>query len=1156
MVPASPSPGEAILMLVRSPSTVVPVHASFLVLFVAVFALLCGCGPNLGQRGQEEISSASAELTTAYSELWGQSGERWTPDSRLPDFSFAGYRAGASPMPTPPIVANVKSFGAVGDGVSDDSQAFVDAIAATSSGAISIPAGRYKVTRVLKITKSNIVLRGAGAGTTTLVFPYSLSDVLGGSTGAWSSAGGFLWLAGKDNGAKLANVTGAATRGAKTLTVDTAAGIAVGTTIRLVEFNTDGSLGRHLHADLIDAGPAAPRRLVDFAVRVLAVSGNTLTLERPLPADVRSVWTPQIYGFAPTTQETGVENLSIEFPNVPYAGHLVEKGYNAIYFDGIANSWVKNVTILDADSGILTGGTAGDAIDSGMTRFCTIDNLRLGNQFRGSSGITGHHGIALEGPRDMLITHFNFDKQFMHDLTVDWTASGNVFSSGRGINMNFDHHRYVPYENLFTDIDVGAGDTLWNGSRTQDSGDASGGPVAGARTTVWNIRASAAQLPLPGWPQLNVIGMLRYPTQKGGNVWVEQLDPTALFPSNLHLAQLAFRQGGSSTTPALTSVVVSPSTATVRPSGTQQFVATGHDQFGSPMSLASMTWSANGGGSIDASGLFLASATTGPFVVTATSSGKSGTASVSVSTSSDVTLAAVADAFVRDGSYATTNFGSATGLEIKTHDSSWSRNTYLKFNLTGVPAAINGAKLRLYGNSGGALSVATFSAGSTWTEGSLTWNTQPAVGTSALSTLTVSGTSSRWYEWDLTAYVRAEKSAGATSVSLLVKAIGYSADFASFNSKEAGSGTPQLVVSSAGGGGPTTEPPTVAATAAATPSPTVGTTTSLSVLGTDDGGEGNLTYTWATTGTPPAAVAFSSNSTNAAKNTIATFSAAGTYTFQATIMDAQGLTSVSNVAVAVNRATTSVAVLPASASVASGATQQFTPTAYDQFGTAFSPSPAFTWAVSDARGQISSTGLYTAGSVAGGPFTITGASSGKSGTASATVVGSGGGSSVAIGVLADAFVRDGSYASTNFGTASYSEIKLHDTSWSRISYLKFDLSSLPSSFAQVKLRIYASVNADALTMQAFGVTNASWLESGLTWANQPTISATSLAQLSISSTTAQWYELDITSYAQAEKSAGRSIIALALKGAAYNVAFASFVSKEGGANAPQLVIAL
>lgn len=96
--------------------------------------------------------------------------------------------------------------------------------------------------------------------------------------------------------------------------------------------------------------------------------------------------------------------------------------------------------------------------------------------------------------------------------------------------------------------------------------------------------------------------------------------------------------------------------------------------------------------------------------------------------------------------------------------------------------------------------------------------------------------------------------------------------------------------------------PRVATTAGANPSPVTGTTTNLSVLGSDDAGEATLTYSWATTGTPPAAVSFSVNGTNAAKNTVATFTRAGSYSFQVTIRDAQGLTATSNVNVTVNPA--------------------------------------------------------------------------------------------------------------------------------------------------------------------------------------------------------------------------------------------------------------
>ncbi len=94
--------------------------------------------------------------------------------------------------------------------------------------------------------------------------------------------------------------------------------------------------------------------------------------------------------------------------------------------------------------------------------------------------------------------------------------------------------------------------------------------------------------------------------------------------------------------------------------------------------------------------------------------------------------------------------------------------------------------------------------------------------------------------------------------------------------------------------------PTVATAAAASPSPVNGASTALSVLGADDGGESNLTYTWTTTGTPPAPVSFSANGTNAAKNTTATFTATGTYNFLVAITDAGGLSITSPVTVTVN----------------------------------------------------------------------------------------------------------------------------------------------------------------------------------------------------------------------------------------------------------------
>ena len=174
--------------------------------------------------------------------------------------------------------------------------------------------------------------------------------------------------------------------------------------------------------------------------------------------------------------------------------------------------------------------------------------------------------------------------------------------------------------------------------------------------------------------------------------------------------------------------------------------------------------------------------------------------------------------------------------------------------------------------------------------------------------------------------------------------------------------------------------PTVATAAQATPSTVAGTTTMLTVLGADDHGEANLTYTWTATALPSGAPAptFSVNGSNAAKTTTATFYAAGSYTFTATITDSGGLSVASSVNVTVNQTFTSILVTPGSASLRGGQTQQFAASARDQFGNAMSSQPSFAW--SATLGTITAAGLYTAPSQ-DGTAVVTATASGKSGTA-------------------------------------------------------------------------------------------------------------------------------------------------------------------------------
>ena len=175
-------------------------------------------------------------------------------------------------------------------------------------------------------------------------------------------------------------------------------------------------------------------------------------------------------------------------------------------------------------------------------------------------------------------------------------------------------------------------------------------------------------------------------------------------------------------------------------------------------------------------------------------------------------------------------------------------------------------------------------------------------------------------------------------------------------------------------------PPVVATPAAASAAPVTGSSVALSVMGADDQGEGNLSYTWATTGSPAAPVAFTANGTNADKTVGATFSKAGDYHFQVTITDAGGLSTTSAVTVTVAQTYTGVSVTPASPRVTDKQTDQFAAAAVDQFGDPMQQQPAFAWSLAaGSPGSVDAGGLYTAPDAGVGDVTVQAAAGGLSG---------------------------------------------------------------------------------------------------------------------------------------------------------------------------------
>ena len=366
------------------------------------------------------------------SRLWGRTGEKWNPKGRLPDFSHAGYHSGAKAIPTVKQAADVKTFGAKGDGRTDDSDAFIKAIASVKSGAIYIPPGRYKITKIIEITRSGIVLRGAGATKTFLVFPKPLNDIKpnmgsttsGRPTSNYSWGGGFIWFKGHIASGALTTITAPAKRGEREFKVASAAGLKAGQRIQiLLRDDEKKSLLRHLYSgDPGDTGKIrASWHKVSLPCRLVSLAEGRMTIDRRLPLDVELAWRPAVRQFAPSVTESGIEDVCFLFPGRTYKGHFTELGYNAISFSGVVNCWARNIRIVNADSGIYAHG-----------RFCTMQRVSLETDGAKTDkrGVFGHHGVTLGGS-DNLLTQFDIRMRFVHDITVS-RSWGNVASNGGG----------------------------------------------------------------------------------------------------------------------------------------------------------------------------------------------------------------------------------------------------------------------------------------------------------------------------------------------------------------------------------------------------------------------------------------------------------------------------------------------------------------------------------------------------------------------------------------------------------------------------------------------------------------------------------------------------------------------------------------------------
>lgn len=456
------------------------------------------------------------------------SQETTTAREFLPDFSYAGYRNGAEALPTPTgTVIRVNDFGATPDDDGDDTKAIAAAIGAANdtSGPVVVRfgPGRYRITEILKIERSNIALQGRGSGSTgtTLWFPRPLNQIDDSNSldelrkyivdldkrqrepernldeyfSEYSWSGGFFWIQKpgtrtapylKEFDPEIEPLTDivSGNRGETALRVATARELSVGQIVQVQWLNREGpnaGIIRSLYGSESDAAGShhwtfPDRPLVRQLSRIAAIDGDSITLSDPLLHDANETIPARLADWD-GLEEVGVEDLHFEFPNAPWFGHHMEQGYNAIYFTSAYDSWARNIRITNADSGILS-------YNSGNLTYLdiTTDGERR-----------AHYGVHMGNVHNVLAQNVKVLNPVLHSLTFNTQSTKCVYKDAEVfVTPILDQHAGANHQNLYDNVTLHTLATATEDGPVAVVFDGSGAgywqPGHGAFNTTWNLR--------------------------------------------------------------------------------------------------------------------------------------------------------------------------------------------------------------------------------------------------------------------------------------------------------------------------------------------------------------------------------------------------------------------------------------------------------------------------------------------------------------------------------------------------------------------------------------------------------------------------------------------------------------------------------------------
>ncbi|MDJ0772983.1 MAG: DUF4955 domain-containing protein [Mastigocoleus sp. MO_167.B18] len=206
----------------------------------------------------------------------------------------------------------------------------------------------------------------------------------------------------------------------------------------------------------------------NWPVQIDKIVDNTVYLKQPLRLDVLPEWKVGFKAIGSYIQESGIENLTINMLGTPLrTTHLENLGYNGIYFNRAINCWTRNITIKNAENGLIIS----------QSKNITAKKINF------TGDVKMHHATANRfAAADILISDFQINSQVFHGINVENFSSGNVWSRGKMLHGTFDSHRGLPFDVIRTEIST-QNDSSPGGAKKA-------GPFNGKNVVHWNVNVT------------------------------------------------------------------------------------------------------------------------------------------------------------------------------------------------------------------------------------------------------------------------------------------------------------------------------------------------------------------------------------------------------------------------------------------------------------------------------------------------------------------------------------------------------------------------------------------------------------------------------------------------------------------------------------------